>query len=90
MSDLLIITAILKKKSTITPNTIKLRKITKFRNEPGYFFAKNIYKIFKKHLTNSLKYAVALLTAVNKATLVNRGEPTSRQGECIWNIRLNT
>ena len=47
------------------------------------FLQKNIYKIFKKHLTNSLKYAVALLTAVNKANLVNRGEPTSRQGECI-------
>lgn len=47
------------------------------------FLQKIFIKFSKKHLTNSLKYAVALLTAVNKATLVNRGEPTSRQGECI-------
>ena len=71
------------------PNTIKLRKITKFKNEPGYFFLIFI-KFLKKHLTNRSKYAVALLTAVNKATLVNSGKSTSRQGECIWNTHLNT
>ena len=58
-------------------NVTKLRKAGSRGNAgPGFFVT-----IFKKHLTNTVKCAAFLLTAVSKKAFVIRGIPTPNYKE---------
>ena len=66
-----------KNKGGSRPNVTKLRKAGSRRKAGPSFFV----TFFKKHLTNQVKYAAFLLTAISKKAFVIRGVPTENYKE---------